>query len=152
MENTNIEINNLALIDNVLEAAKTVFNPSEEELEKCHRKEMWVNKVESGGLLVTVSVNDRVIGFAICEKKGGNLRIWSVGVLLKYRKLDLWKKMHHEIELFAKSGHFKKLSLNTYKDKFPNMYSFVSKYGYKKVKTEFDEMQNTTKSYFEKTI
>lgn len=152
MEDLKIEINKLDLIDKVLDTAKTVFNPSKEELEKYHRKEMWVDKVESGGLLVTATVNNIVVGFAICERKDENLHIWNVGVLPKYRRLDLWKKMHHEIEFFAKSSNFKRLTLNTYKEKFPNMYSFVSKHGYNEVKTEFDEMQNTTKSYFEKTL
>ncbi len=149
MKEVQIDTNNIEQIDKILEAATKVFNPSQEELEKYHKKEVWLKKVSDGGLLVSITLDNMIVAFAICEKRNNKLHIWNVGVLSDYRKLGLWKQMHDLIIKHAKQEGFEKITLNTYKEKFPNMYTFVSEHGYKEISKEFDEMQNATKSHFE---
>ncbi len=52
MNNSKIEINNTNLIDEILETAIIVFNPTKEEVEKFLQKEMWLEKIASGGVSV----------------------------------------------------------------------------------------------------
>jgi cell division ATPase FtsA len=42
-----IKINPIEDIDKVLETAKIVFKPTEEEILKYHKKEVWLNKINS---------------------------------------------------------------------------------------------------------
>lgn len=147
-----IKTNPIEDIDKVLETAKLVFKPTTEEILKYHKKEVWLNKINSGGLLLAIYDDNIITAFAICDKRENTLHIWNVGVLPNYRKLGYWEKMHDQILKFAKEKEFKRLTLNTYKERFPNMYNFVITHGYKLVSEEFDELQKCTKSYFEKNI
>lgn len=147
-----LEINPVDKIDAILETAKEVFKPTHDEIIKYHNKEVWINKVKNGGLLLTISNSDRVVAFAICDKRVNCLHIWNVGVLPEYRKTGYWKKMHDQIIKYANTQGLNKLTLNTYKEKFPGMYNFVSTNGYSLISEEFDETQKLTKSSFEKYL
>lgn len=130
MQIPKIEINNISIIDLILETAKDIFNPSKEELEKYHKREIWLKKVKDGGLMVSASTDNRIVAFAICEKRNDSLHIWNVGVLSDYRRLGLWKHIHTLIVTHAIENGYKNITLNTYKDKFPNMYNFVKENDY----------------------
>jgi hypothetical protein len=58
--------------------------------------------------------------------------------------------MYEQIERFAEGKHFKKLTLNTYQEKFPVMYAFAMKHGFDRYKTEVQD--GIEKSYFEKEL
>lgn len=141
-----LHVNQLNELDDVLEVASSVFNPNEEEKQKYHSKEDWKQKVENDGLLISASINNKIIGFAICYLKPDSFHIWNVGVLDDYRKLGVWKLIHNEIISYATKNRHKRITVNTYKDQFPNMYNFLVKNGYKEYKTE------GPKSFFEKDL
>ncbi len=126
-------------VDSALDVSKKVFEPSKEELLKYHDKTDWLNKINSGGLLVTAWDDKNIVGFSICYPKEKILHIWNVGVIKDYRKHGIWKMMYEEIEKFANKKKFDQLTLNTYKDKFPSMYNFVLNNGYTVYKTEEDK-------------
>ncbi len=151
MENIILNINKIDQIDEVMDVANLVFKPNKEEKEKYHKKEDWLNKIKNG-LLISASVDNKIVGFAICYQKEKDLHIWNVGVLEKYRRFGIWKKIYDEIVKFALMNKFESISLNTYKEKFLGMYTFVIKNGFDEYKTEFDEMQGTTKSMFKKMV
>ncbi|MFA7301241.1 MAG: GNAT family N-acetyltransferase [Candidatus Shapirobacteria bacterium] len=151
MNNIVLNINKIDQIDEVLEVGEEVFKPNKEEKEKYHKKEVWLNKIENG-LLISASVDNKIVGFAICYKKETDLHIWNVGVLEEYRKFGIWKKMYNEVVKFAIENEYESISLNTYKEKFLGMYTFCIKEGFVEYKIEFDEFQNTTKSMFRKKI
>jgi GNAT superfamily N-acetyltransferase len=54
--------------------------------------------------------------------------------------------MYEEIIKYAKQKGFKKLTLNTYKNKFPSMYTFCLKNGFEEYRTEKE------KSFFIKSV
>ena len=144
--NTTLHINRLEELDKALKISNQVFEPSPEETQKYHNKNDWLNKINNDGLLITAWDDNKMVGFSVCYSKEQKFHIWNVGVLKAYRKLGIWKKMHSEIEKFAKEKNFKHLTLNTYKAKFPLMYAFVLNNGYVEYKTEEE------KSFFIKEI
>jgi len=151
MDDIKIHINQLDELDEVLSVADIVFRPNDEEKAKYHRKDDWLTKINNG-LMVTASINNKIVGFAICYQKEKTLHIWNVGVLPEYRKKGIWQKMYEEVLSFATENKFSGLSLNTYKDKFPGMYNFCQSHGFEEYKTELDQLSGTTKSMFLKKL
>jgi len=144
--NITLHINQIKEFEKALEVSNQVFEPSPEELQKYHDKNDWLNKINSGGLMVGAWDDKKMVGFSICYPKEGKFHIWNVGVLKEYRKLGIWKMMYGEIEKFAKERRFDQLTLNTYKVKFPGMYRFVLDNGFTEYKTEGE------KSFFIKKL
>lgn len=141
-----IHINKIDELEKVLNVASEVFKPNEEEKQRYHNKEDWKQKIKNGGLLISASINDKIVGFTICYLKPDSFHIWNVGVLEDYRKLGVWKLMHNEIISYATKNNYKKITINTYKDQFPNMYNFLTTNRYKEYKVE------DSKSFFEKDL
>ena len=151
MSNIEYKINDLSDLDSLIEISKDIFSPSAKEIDEYHNKQDWVNKIENGGLLISVYVENELSGFTVCYvKESGSLHIWVGGVLEKYRGLGFWSGMYKKIEEYAKDNDLKRLTLNTYKDKFPVMYKFATTHGFKCYKTEIKD--NFEKSYFEKNL
>jgi ribosomal protein S18 acetylase RimI-like enzyme len=144
--NIKLNINKLEELDEVLEVSKKVFNPTPEEEEKYHNKEDWLKKIKNDGLLIAAKDRDSIVGFSICYSKDSGFHVWNVGVLKDYRRFGIWKIMYEAIIKFANQKDFKQLTLNTYKNKFPNMYAFCVTNGFKEHKTE------KGKSFFIKSI
>lgn len=144
--NLKISLNRIEELDTALDVSKQVFKPSPEEMQKYHNRKDWLEKISNGGLLITTKDTNTIVGFAICYPKKGNFHIWNVGVLKNYRGLGVWRQMYENILNFAKEKGFKNLTLNTYKNKFPDMYSFCLNHGFVVYKTEEE------KSFFIKDI
>ena len=153
MENSfDYKLNDLSNIDEIISISKDVFHPSEESILKYHNKEDWLNKIKNKGLLISVYDNDVCIAYALCNKIDDDiLRIWNVGVLDEYRGLGIWNQIYNMIVNYAVQEGYKKLNLNTFKVKFPNMYKFVKKEGFNLMKEETKD-DGYTKSYFIKDI
>lgn len=131
-----INLNKIEELDEALEVSNLVFKPSPVEVEKYHNRNDWVEKIKNNGLLITAKNNNLMVGFSICYPKDGKFHIWNVGVLENYRKLGVWKQMYDAVLKFAIEKGFKHLTLNTYKDKFSNMYAFCLNQGFVEYKTE----------------
>jgi ribosomal protein S18 acetylase RimI-like enzyme len=151
MKNIVLKINELKDLDEILVVANKVFKPNLQEKEKYHNKTNWLEKLKNG-FLISVVVDNIIVGFAISYKKKGCLHIWNVGVLKDYRKMGIWKRMYEEIIEYAKKHNFQKISLNTYKEKFPKMYNFCKNEGFVENKTERDSLSGYTKSMFSKKL
>lgn len=141
-----IIINENTQLDEVLEVAKKVFNPTPDEMKQYHRKELWLEKLNNEGVLLTANENNEVVGFAVCYKKEKSFHIWNVGVLNNYRKKGIWKNLYSEIVKYAKQKGHRKLTINTFKNKFPSMYNFLVSNGFHEISVDNE------KSYFEKTL
>lgn len=128
--NIKLDINNFDELDNVLRVSREVFKPTPEEKEKYHYREDWLNKIKNKGLIIAAKDKSSVIGFSICYPKGSILHIWNVGVVEKYIRIGVWKQMYKAIVKSAKQNGFNELTLNTYKNKFPNMYAFCLENGF----------------------
>lgn len=140
------KINNISDIDKVLDIATIVFDPTKKEKRKYQNREEWLEKIEKDGLLVSVYKGDRVIGFSISYKKSSErLHIWNVGVLPEFRKQGVWRKMYEIIFKYSVDKNFRILSINTYKIKFPAMYSFLKREGFEEYETELRKGIRKTK-------
>lgn len=151
MENIILKINNIEDIDEILLVSEKVFRPNKEEKEKHHNKIKWLEKIENG-LLVSVFLNNKIIGFTLCYKKEDYLHISIVGVLEEYRRMGIWRKIYNEILKYVVDNNFSKITLNTYKEKFPGMYNFCKKEGFIEYATEVDSLSGNIKSKFSKKL
>ena len=144
--NIKLDINKLEDLDDTIEVSKKIFNPTPEEEKIYHNKKDWLKKIKNNGLLITARANNELVGFSICYSKGNKLHIWIVGVLEKNRRFGIWKQMHQSISNYAQKNDLKHLTLNTYESRFPGMYNFCLKNGFKEYKVE------KGKSFFIKNI
>lgn len=145
-------LNDIPTLDDVLLVSREVFTPSKEEILKYHDKEDWLSKIQNEGLLISVYEDNKCIAFAICYKVDNKeLHIWNVGVLEEYRGEGIWRESYKKIINYALDKGFKKITLNTYKDKFPNMYAFVNKKGFRLLREE-TTLGGYSKSFFIKEI
>lgn len=150
--NLTYKLNEISNIDDPLILSIKIFNPSKEKTLKYHNKEDWLNKIKDKGILISVYDDDKCIAFAICYKTNSDtLHIWNVGVLDEYRGLGIWRETYNRIIDYAIKQGFKKITLNTYKDKFPNMYAFVKKESFDLIKEEFNK-DGEMKSCFVKRV
>lgn len=122
------ETNKINQLENILELSKDVFSPSKEDALKYHDKADWLNKINKNGLLISVKDKNKYIAFAICyQKEERILHIWNVGVQGEYRRMGIWKEIYQRILDYAIEKGYKYLTLNTYENKFPNMYKFAKR-------------------------
>jgi len=143
--NIRIEQNNIRDIDQIMDIAKEIYKPDKREIEKYHNKEEWIERIKNG-LLISAIVDEDVVGFVICYPKADAFHIWNAGVLEGYRQLGLWRKLYNDVVEFAKNKQYKRITINTYKKTFPNMYEFLVKEHFNEAKVE------NGKSYFEKYL
>lgn len=148
--NLKFNLNKIEELDEALAVSIKIFNPSKKIICKYHDKNDWLNKINNGGLFISALNNGKVIGFAICYPEENNFHIWNVGVLKEYRRFGVWKEMFNRILSFAAQKNFRHLTLNTYKTKYPNMYSFCLKNGFEEYKKEYKI--EGEKSFFVKRI
>jgi ribosomal protein S18 acetylase RimI-like enzyme len=141
-----LNTNNFEDIDEALLVSKKVFKPTPEDVETYHNKQDWLKKLENNGLLIVARVHESIIGYAVCYSRDYKFHIWNVGVLEEFRKSGIWNQMYETIIKFAKQKGFNQLTINTYKDRFPNMYIFCLKHGFEEFNSE------KGKSFFIKNI
>jgi GNAT superfamily N-acetyltransferase len=151
MNNVEYKINDPTTLDDAISISREIFSPSAKEIEEYHNKQDWNNKIEKGGLLVVVYIENEPAAFVLSHiKEANSLHIWVGGVLKKFRGLGLWSGLYEKIEKYAKDKSFEKLTLNTYRDKFPIMYNFATKHGFTCYKTEMKD--GLEKSFFEMSL
>lgn len=151
MSNIEYKINDVATLDEAVAISKEIFHPLTKEVEEYHNKEDWSAKIGKDGLLIVAYIENEPAAFVLnYTKEANSLHIWVGGVLEKFRGLGLWTGMYEKIEMYAKDKNFQKLTLNTYKDKFPIMYQFATKHEFTCHKTEMKD--DLEKSFFEKSL
>lgn len=151
MNSIEYKINDLATLDEAITISKEIFHPSAKEVEEYHNKEDWNTKIRKDGLLIVAYVKNEPVAFVLSYiKEVSSLHIWVGGILEKFRGSGLWTGMYEKIEKYARDKNFQKLTLNTYKDKFPIMYQFATKHEFTCYKTEMKD--GLEKSFFEKRL
>lgn len=146
-----ISLNNSDDLPEALKLAEDIFQPNEAEKIKYHNPIDWKHRMDNG-LLVLARKDGIPVGFAISYEKDGALHIWNVGVLEEYRRSGIWRAIYEAIMRFAKENNYKKITINTFKEKFPGMYNFLINNEFIEYKTEVDQLSGNTKSLFEKNI
>lgn len=149
MNNITYKINDLSDVPAAIEISKEIFHPSAEEIREYHDGDDWIHKINVGGLLVVAYVEEKPAALAMCYLKDQNtLHITIGGVLERYRGLGLWSAIFKKVEAYTKEHNHLRLTLNTYREKFPVMYAFAFTHGFTCYKTEM--RHGFEKSYFER--
>lgn len=151
MQHYDLRLNIESDLSDALILAKEVFEPSEKELAEYHQEAHWREKMRHGGLLVTAWKNGTMIGFVICDhREERTLHVWNAGVHHPHRGRGVWSTMYAAIENFASRAGYDRITLNTSRERFPNMYAFVKNHGFKEYRTETQNEKE--KSYWGKMI
>jgi ribosomal protein S18 acetylase RimI-like enzyme len=76
------------------------------------------------------------------------------GVAEKYRKQGILKKLMSELTKVLKERGYKDFTINTWPEKFPAMYAYLTKYDYEKYKEEEKDWEGkrAVKSFFRKNL
>jgi len=144
-------------IPQVIGLSLKVFKPKKDRKDPYHNLEKWREYFKQGGILLGAFVNKQLAGYLFCyEREPGknNLHCWMAGVAEKYRRQGLLKKLISKIKKILKEKGYKTFTINTWPEKFPAMYAYLTKYGYKKYKEEEKEWEGkqTLKVFFRKDL
>lgn len=111
-------------------------------------------EIDSESILVIIASHDgENVGFSICydKYKDGSLYIWVDGVLPKYRKFGVYKKVDEYRSEVAKSKGYKSFRIKT-QNKRREMLSFLIKQGWEIITFEPAKETSESKIEFTKSI
>lgn len=69
MDNITYKINDLENIEALISASNAVYTGMPDEANLYHNSKDWMDKVLSDGYLITAYMDNKIVGFALCEKK-----------------------------------------------------------------------------------
>jgi GNAT superfamily N-acetyltransferase len=109
--------------------------------------ERWKEHLKKRGLLLGAFENGELVGFKFgYEREAGSFHSWLGGVRRSQRRRGVMRALTEKQESWARSHGYPRLTVNTYREKFPAMYTFLTHSGY----TERKEHEG--KSFFEKKL
>lgn len=123
----------------VMQLCAKIFNPLLQGLDKNEDKGIWSKNYEQGGLLLGAFVEKQLVGFIFFyEKNPGSKSIhcWMDGVDEQFRKQGVFTSlMQSGMDELKKRG-YAYLTINTFPEKFPAMFSFLQTHGFTQYKEE----------------
>lgn len=126
-----LSVNQAEDIESTIEFSKEVFGSDSKTDTKYHDPKNWKKKLDEGALLVCVSTEaNELVAFCFCIPKEPALHVWLAGVKSSFRSKGIWHNLFHMIEHYALDNKFNQITLNTYKNKFPQMYNFCINHGF----------------------
>lgn len=141
----------------VINLSLSIFNPKEGKDDRYHNINNWKEYFKQKGILLGAFLNNKLVGYLFCYEKEPNkntLHCWMAGVSEKHRRQGILKKLMIKLTEVLRERGYEVLTINTWPEKFPAMYAYLTKYGYEKYKEEEKEWegQKTLKSFFRKKI
>lgn len=135
----------------------SAFNPPDGIDNPFHSEQKWKENYAKDGFIVTAYDEEKPIGFVFFytnDLDPNAAHCWLAGVKEEYRRLGVFKQlMDYCVPILEKKG-YSKITINTYKDKYPAMYEYLSNNGFSLIHeqpaTWGDEI--TQKSFFEKIL
>lgn len=116
----------LSLIGEAIKLHDEVFSLKEKS--RYNDKNEWVKRIQNGGYFVACVDGQKMKGFAICDvTPEGEFKIWLAGVDKSERGKGIWLQIYQEIIFHAKEESYESILLNTFPEKFPEMFSFLQK-------------------------
>ncbi len=109
--------------------------------------QQWRDKLAQHGLIFGALDGERLVGFKFgYARDPGTFHSWLGGVCNEYRRRGIMRQLTTTQEAWAANHGFSRLTVNTYQHKFPAMYQFLEKSGYKIDKTH-EEIDGKTHFY-----
>lgn len=152
-----VEIKKLAAYDleKAINLSREIFKPQGEEDSPFHDAARWKEYLDKGGLLLGAFVDGELAGYNLgYPVDDQEFHLWMGGVAERFRGTGLATHLLEEEERLAKEQGYRILTVNTYQEKFPVMFSFLSRHGYSIYKQEEKDWRGdkVIKSYFRKEI
>jgi len=131
-----------------------IFDPPNREEDYYSDQDRWIENFKQNGLLLGAYVNKEFAGFVFFyekEKGARSSHCWIAGVLEKFRRKGLLKSLMDEAKRILKNMNYTQITIDTYPEKFPAMYAYLTKYKYKMYREEQKGLrgQLTKKCFFE---
>lgn len=144
-------------IPKIIHLSLSAFNPPDGVDNPYHSEAKWKANYAKDGFIVTAYDDTLPIGFAFFytnDQDPQAAHCWLAGVKEEYRRQGIFKQiMDYSIPVLEKKGYVK-ITINTFKDKYPAMYEYLTNNGFSLIGEEpstwGDEI--TIKSFFEKIL
>jgi len=141
----------------VIKLSLSIFKPKAGKQDRFHNIQTWRRYFKQKGVLLGAFINEELAGYLFCYKREPNknsLHCWMAGVDQKYRQKGILKKLISELTKILKKENYKTFTINTWPEKFPAMYAYLTKYGYEEYEKEERkwEGKKTLKAFFRKKI
>jgi ribosomal protein S18 acetylase RimI-like enzyme len=134
-----------------------IFNPPSPREDYLHKNSVWKKHFKDNGILIGAFVEDQLAGYVFFydrEKESGSSHCWMAGVAEKFRGKGLLSALMGEAQKQLKSKGYQQMTINTYSEKFPIMYSYLTKHKFELYKEEEKQSQGKMirKSFFKKKV
>ena len=141
----------------VIKLSLSIFKPKAGKQDRYHNIQRWKKYFKHKGILLGAFINKKLVGYLFCYQRESNqnsLHCWAAGVDKKYRQKGILKKLISKLIKILKEKNYKALTINTWPEKFPEMYAYLTKYGYEEYKKQEKTWENkkTLKVFFRKKV
>lgn len=141
----------------VIDLSLSIFKPKAGKHDRYHNIKNWEEYFKQKGVLLGAFLNNKLVGYLFCyerEPSSNSLHCWMAGVSEMYRRQGILKKLMLKLTKILREKGFKIITINTWPEKFPAMYAYLTKHGYEKYREEEKEWEGkrTLKSFFRKNL
>jgi len=141
----------------VIKLSLSIFKPKAGKQDRFHNIQRWKKYFKQEGILLGAFINEELAGYLFCYQRELNqksLHCWMAGVSKEYRQKGILKKLISKLTRILKEKNYKVFTINTWPEKFPAMYAYLTKYGYEQYKKEERkwEGKKTLKAFFRKKV
>jgi len=141
----------------VIKLSLSIFKPKAEKQDRYHDIQRWKKYFKHKGVLLGAFINKKLVGYLFCYQKESNqnsLHCWMAGVNKECRQKGVLKKLISKLIKILKEKNYKAFTINTWPEKFPVMYAYLTKYNYEQYKKEEREWEGkkTLKTFFRKEV
>jgi len=116
----------------VINLSLSIFKPKARKDDRYHNIKNWEDHFKQKGVLLGAFLNNELVGYLFCYEREPNLNslhCWMAGVSEEYRRQGILKKLMLKLTKLLKEKGFKALTINTWPEKFPAMYAYLTKHG-----------------------
>jgi len=141
----------------VIKLSLSIFKPKAEKQDRYHDIQRWKKYFKHKGILLGAFIDKKLVGYLFCYQRESNqssFHCWMTGVDEKHRQKGVLKELISRLIEILKEKKYKTFTINTWPEKFPAMYAYLTKYNYEEYKKEEKEWEGkkTLKVFFRKKI
>lgn len=144
-------------IPQVIQLSLRIFAPPKDVTDHFHQEQKWKEYYQENGLLLGAYNDGELAGYVFFydrEKDKQSSHCWLAGVLKNYRGKGILTSLMDAAQDLLKEKGYQSITINTYPEKFPAMYHYLTKYHFEMYHEEQREWQShsTRKCFFRKAL
>jgi ribosomal protein S18 acetylase RimI-like enzyme len=141
----------------VMQLCAKIFTPVLKGIDKNEKKSIWWDTYEQNGLLIGAYHEKDLVGFIFFyekDPKTKNIHCWMDGVDEQFRNQGIFTTLIETGLRELKKRGYEYMTINTFPEKFPVMFSFLQKHDFVEYKEEQKEWHGeiTKKVFFRKKL